>query len=110
MLTAAAYLIDDQGRASTIDDDSGVAGRRARACLAVSSGAAGMVVVRATVTYKGQPVKGSLPVITPGVVGPVVLRDSPARRHPGQFQFRPPGVARFVAPMLSAPPAPVGDG
>lgn len=61
--TAAAYLIDDQGRASTIDttDDSGVAGRRVRVrALQFPSGAAvESVVVRATVTYKGKPLKGS---------------------------------------------------
>lgn len=60
---APAYLIDDQGRPSTIDttDDSGVAGRRVRIrALQFPSGAAvESVVVRATVTYKGQPLKGS---------------------------------------------------
>lgn len=60
---AAAYLIDDQGRASTLDttDDSGVAGRRVRVrALQFPLGAAvESVVVRATVTYKGQPLKGS---------------------------------------------------
>lgn len=59
----AAYLVDDQGRASTIDttDDSGVAGRRVRVrALQFPVGAAvESVVVRATVTYKGQPLKGS---------------------------------------------------
>lgn len=58
-----AYLIDDQGRASTIDttDDSGVAGRRVRVrALKFPAGAAvESVVVRATVTYKGQPLRGS---------------------------------------------------
>ncbi len=61
--TAAAYLIDDQGRASTIDttDDSGVAGRRVRvrALLFPTGAAVDTVVVRAVVTYKGQPLKGS---------------------------------------------------
>ncbi len=61
--TAAAYLIDDQGRASVLDttDDSGVAGRRVRVrALQFPSGAAvESVVVRATVTYKGKPLKGS---------------------------------------------------
>lgn len=60
---AGAYLIDDQGRASTIDttDDSGVAGRRVRVrALQFPAGAAvESVVVRATVTYKGKPLKGS---------------------------------------------------
>ncbi len=61
--TAAAYLIDDQGRASTIDttDDSGVAGRRVRvrALLFPTGTAVESLVVRAAVTYKGQPLKGS---------------------------------------------------
>lgn len=60
---AAAYLVDDQGRASTIDttDDSGVAGRRVRVrALQFPVGAAvESLVVRATVTYKGKPLKGS---------------------------------------------------
>lgn len=60
---ATAYLIDDQGRASTIDttDDSGVAGRRVRVrALQFPAGTAvESVVVRATVTYRGQPLKGS---------------------------------------------------
>ena len=60
---AAAYLVDDQGRASMIDtsDDGGVAGRRVRVrALRFPVGAAvESVVVRATVTYKGQPLKGS---------------------------------------------------
>ncbi len=60
---AAAYLVDDQGRASTLDttDDSGVAGRRVRVrALQFPIGTAvESVVVRATVTYKGQPLKGS---------------------------------------------------
>jgi hypothetical protein len=60
---ASAYLIDDQGRASTIDttDDSGLAGRRVRVrALQFPSGAAvESLVVRATVTYKGKPLKGS---------------------------------------------------
>ncbi len=60
---AAAYLVDDQGRASTIDttDDSGVAGRRVRVrALQFPTGAAvESLVVRATVTYKGKSLKGS---------------------------------------------------
>ena len=60
---AAAYLIDDQGRASTIDttDGSGFAGRRVRVrALQFPSGTGvDSVVVRATVTYKGKPLKGS---------------------------------------------------
>ncbi len=60
---AAAYLVDDQGRASTMDttDDSGVAGRRVRVrALQFPTGAAvESVVVRATVTYKGKSLKGS---------------------------------------------------
>lgn len=61
--TAAAFLVDDQGRPSVIDttDDSGVAGRRVRVrALQFPVGAAvESVVVRAVVTYKGQPLKGS---------------------------------------------------
>ena len=60
---AAVYLVDDQGRASTLDttDDSGAAGRRVRVrALQFPVGAAvESVVVRATVTYRGQPLKGS---------------------------------------------------
>jgi hypothetical protein len=60
---AAAYLVDDQGRASTIDttDDSGVAGRRVRvrALQFPVTSVVDTVVVRATVTYKGQSLKGS---------------------------------------------------
>jgi len=60
---AAAYLVDDQGRASSLDttDDAGGAGRRVRVrALQFPVGAAvESVVVRATVTYKGQPLKGS---------------------------------------------------
>ncbi len=60
---AAAFLVDDQGRASTIDttDDSGVAGRRVRVrALQFPVGAAvDSVVVRASVTYRGVPLKGS---------------------------------------------------
>jgi len=60
---AAAYLIDDQGRASTIDttDGSGFAGRRVRVrALQFPSGTGvDSVVVRATVTYKGKQLKGS---------------------------------------------------
>jgi hypothetical protein len=59
----AAYLVDDQGRASVLDttDDSGTAGRRVRVrALQFPSGAAvESVVVRATVTYRGRPLKGS---------------------------------------------------
>jgi hypothetical protein len=59
----AAYLIDEQGRASMLDttDDNGTAGRRVRVrALQFPSGAAvESVVVRATVTYRGQPLKGS---------------------------------------------------
>jgi hypothetical protein len=61
--TAAAFLVDDQGRASIIDttDDSGVAGRRVRvrALQFPVSAAVESVVVRATVTYRGKPLKGS---------------------------------------------------
>lgn len=60
---AAAYLVDDQGRVSSLDttDDNGGAGRRVRVrALQFPVGAAvESVVVRATVTYKGQPLKGS---------------------------------------------------
>ena len=60
---AAVYLVDDQGRASMLDttDDSGAAGRRVRVrALQFPVGAAvESVVVRATVTYRGQPLKGS---------------------------------------------------
>lgn len=60
---AAVYLVDDQGRASVLDttDDSGAAGRRVRVrALQFPVGAAvESVVVRATVTYRGQPLKGS---------------------------------------------------
>jgi len=60
---AAVYLVDDQGRASTLDttDDSGAAGRRVRVrALQFPVGTAvESVVVRATVTYRGQPLKGS---------------------------------------------------
>ncbi len=60
---AAAYLVDDQGRASALDttDDNGGAGRRVRVrALQFPVGAAvETVVVRATVTYKGQPLRGS---------------------------------------------------
>ena len=60
---AAAYLVDDQGRASVLDttDDNGTAGRRVRVrALQFPSGAAvESVVVRATVTYRGRPLKGS---------------------------------------------------
>ena len=60
---AAAYLVDDQGRASTLDttDDGGAAGRRVRVrALRFPAGAAvESLVVRVTVTYKGQSLKGS---------------------------------------------------
>jgi hypothetical protein len=65
--TQAAYLVDDQGRASTLDTTSasGQAGRRVRvrgALFPVAQGAARVtdtVVVQATLTYKGKPVPGS---------------------------------------------------
>lgn len=61
--TAGVYLVDEQGRASTLDttDDSGLAGRRVRVrALKFPTGAAvETVVVRAVVTYRGQPLKGS---------------------------------------------------
>lgn len=61
--TAAAFLIDDQGRPSTIDttDGSGVAGRRVRvrALLFPTGSTVDTVIVEAVVTYKGEPLKGS---------------------------------------------------
>ncbi len=60
----AAYLVDDQGRASVFDttDASGTAGRkvRVRAQRFPSAGiTTDTVVVRAIVSYKGVPLKGS---------------------------------------------------
>lgn len=61
--TASAYLVDDQGRASTIDttDESGSAARRVRirAVLFPTGAAVESVVVRAVASYKGVPLKGS---------------------------------------------------
>lgn len=60
---AGAYLVDEQGRASSIDttDDGGGAGRRVRIrALQFPVGAAvESVVVRATVTYRGRPLRGA---------------------------------------------------
>ena len=61
--TKSVYLVDDAGRASVIDttDSFGVAGRkvRIRAALFPTSAATESVTVRATATYKGQPLKGA---------------------------------------------------
>jgi hypothetical protein len=65
--TAAVFLVDDQGRASTLDttNAAGEAARkvRVRAALFPAPGATtsvtDTVVVQATLTYKGQPVPGS---------------------------------------------------
>lgn len=69
--TQAVFLVDDSGRPSVLDttDASGSAGRRVRirAAQFPASTAVDTVVVRATVTYKGQllrgaPVRLALPV------------------------------------------------
>jgi hypothetical protein len=73
--TAAAYLVDDQFRASTLDttNASGQAARRVRVRAAQFPAAQGSarvtdsVVVRATLSYKGRPVPGS-PVRLVGIV------------------------------------------
>ena len=74
--TALAYLVDDQGRASVLDttDEGGTAGRRVRVrALQFPVGAAvESVVVRATVTDKGRPLRGS-----------PVLMSAPVRRGSG---------------------------
>lgn len=61
--TQAVYLVDEQGRASVIDttDSFGVAGRRVRirAAQFPAAGVTDTVVVRASVSYKGVPLKGS---------------------------------------------------
>lgn len=61
--TASAYLVDDQGRASTLDttDESGSAARRVRirAVLFPTGAAVESVVVRAVASYRGVPLKGS---------------------------------------------------
>ncbi len=62
--TAAAYLVDDGGRASVLDttDNGGSASRRVRvrAALFPAVGTAlDSVIVRAVVTYKGLPLRGS---------------------------------------------------
>ncbi|WP_439642328.1 hypothetical protein [Gemmatimonas sp.] len=75
--SAAVYLVNDNGGASTLDTtSSGVASRRARVranLFPVAQGSARVidsVIVQATVTYKGRPVAGSpfrfaAPVIRP---------------------------------------------
>jgi hypothetical protein len=69
--TKSVYLVDDQGRASTLDttDASGLAGRkvRVRAAQFPAAGVTDSVIVRATATYrgvvlKGAPVRIALPV------------------------------------------------
>lgn len=69
--TKSVYLVDDQGRASTLDttDASGLAGRkvRIRAAQYPAAGIIDSVIVRATATYrgvvlKGAPVRIALPV------------------------------------------------
>jgi hypothetical protein len=61
--TKSVYLVDDAGRASVVDttDTFGVAGRkvRVRAALFPTGAATESVTVRATATYKGQPLKGA---------------------------------------------------
>ncbi len=61
--TRAVFLVDDSGRPSVLDttDASGSAGRRVRirAAQFPASSAVDSVIVRATVTYKGQPLRGA---------------------------------------------------
>lgn len=61
--TQAVYLVDDNGRASVTDtsDGGGTAGRkvRIRAQLFPTGTAVDTVVVRALISYRGVPVKGS---------------------------------------------------
>lgn len=75
--SAAVYLVNDNGGASTLDTtNSGVTGRRARVranLFPVAQGSARVidsVIVQATVTYRGRPVAGSpfrfaAPVVRP---------------------------------------------
>ncbi len=61
--TQAVFLVDDVGRASTIDttDGGGVAGRkvRIRAAQFPAPDVTDSVIVRAIVTYRGQPLRGA---------------------------------------------------
>lgn len=61
--TRGAFMVNDVGVPSVIDttDGSGIAGRyvRVRPSIFPTSTAIDSVIVRATVTYKGQPVKGA---------------------------------------------------
>ncbi len=68
---AVAFLVDDSGRPSTLDtsDVGGTAGRRVRvrAQRFPTGAAVETVIVRAVITYKGQPVAGS-PLLLTGTV------------------------------------------
>ncbi len=61
--TQSVFLVDDSGRPSVLDttDNSGVAGRkvRIRAAQFPAAGVTDSVIVRAVVTYKGQPLLGA---------------------------------------------------